>query len=221
MSAILTMNNFNPEELISEKDLWDIYCKARKIRNGNFSRRIAKPSVFFLFSLLLTYVFLSPQSTHQMAQTVREWCDFGFSFSIGILGFLITGFTIFATVSKPSMFITMAKVKHPNCELSYLKYNFFTMMNVFVIYLAFTFLCLLIKFLAPPSGLISILLNYVYLESTPKYIELSKRILSGTGIVIVGTWIFYLLVILQSFIFNIYSMIMTSIRWQIEYENQD
>lgn len=215
------MNDFNPEELITEKDLWDIYYKARKIPNGHFSKRIAKPSALFLFTLLLIYAFLSPQSTQEMADRVREWVDFGFGFSIGILGFLITGFTIFATVSKPSMFINMAKVKHPDCELNYLKYNFFTMMYVFIIYLGFTFLCLLIKFLAPPSGFISILLGYLYSNSSPEYLELSKRVLSGTGIVMVGTWIFYLLVILQSFIFNIYSMIMTAIRWEIEYENQE
>ncbi len=215
------MNDFNSEELIAEKNLWDIYCQARKLPNGNFSRKFAKPSVLFLFTLLSIYAFLSPQTTQEMANRVREWADFGFSFSVGILGFLITGFTIFATVSKPSMFVTMAKVKHPNCELSYLKYNFFTMMNVFVIYLGFTFLCVLIKFLAPPSGLISISLNYLYSSHSTKYFELSKRILSGSGLVIVGTWIFYLLVILQSFIFNIYSMIMTAIRWEIEYENEE
>lgn len=215
------MNKFNPEELIAEKDLWDIYSQAKKIPNGRFSRKVGKPSAFLLFTLLLIYAFLSPQDSQQMAATVRDWVDFGFNFSVGILGFLITGFTIFATVSKPSMFITMAKVKHPDCELSYLKYNFFTMMNVFVIYLGFTVVCVLIKFLAPPSGLISILLSFLYSNSSPQYLELSKRVLSGTGIVIVGTWIFYLLVILQSFIFNIYSMIMTAIRWEIEYENNE
>jgi hypothetical protein len=215
------MNDFNPEELIAEKDLWDIYCKSRKLPNGRFSKKIAKPFTLFLFILLAIYAFLSPQTTQEMADRVREWADFGFTFSIGILGFLITGFTIFATVSKPSMFITMAKVKHPNCELSYLKYNFFTMMNVFIIYLGFTFVCLLIKFLAPSSGFISILLSRLFSDPYSEYLEVSKRILSGSGIVIVGTWIFYLLVILQSFVFNIYSMIMTAIRWEIEFENQE
>jgi hypothetical protein len=82
-------------------------------------------------------------------------------------------------------------------------------------------MCLLIKFLAPPSGFISILLSYLFSNSYSEYLEVSKRILSGAGIVIVGTWIFYLLVILQSFIFNIYSMIMTEIRWEIEFENRE
>lgn len=215
------MNEFNPEELIAEKDLWDIYRQTRKIPNGRFSRNIAKPSALFLFTLLLIYAFISPQTSQELANRVREWADFGFSFSVGILGFLITGFTIFATVSKPSMFVTMAKVKHPDCDLSYLKYNFFTMMNVFIIYLGFTFLCVLIKFLAHPSGLISLSLGYLYSTSSPEYLETSKKILSGAGIVVVGTWIFYLLVILQSFIFNIYSMIMTAIRWEIEFENRE
>ncbi|MEY4520474.1 MAG: hypothetical protein RLZZ499_3074, partial [Cyanobacteriota bacterium] len=62
---------------------------------------------------------------------------------------------------------------------------------------------------------------YLYSTSSPEYLEASKRILSGTGIVVVGTWIFYLLVILQSFIFNIYSMIMTAIRWEIEFGNRE
>ncbi|MEO0014056.1 MAG: hypothetical protein RLZZ535_2445, partial [Cyanobacteriota bacterium] len=188
---------------------------------NSFQATIKKFIKLFLFTLLLIYAALTPQTTQEMASRVREWTDFGFSFAIGILGFLITGFTIFATVSKPSMFVKMAKVKHPNCELSYLKYNFFTMMNVFIIYLGFTFVCVVIKFLAPPSGFISILLSYLFSNFYSEYLEIFKRILSGAGIVIVGTWIFYLLVILQSFIFNIYSMIMTAIRWEIEFGNRE
>lgn len=223
------MSNFTPEEITKDRDLLDIYLHSRKLPKGRLSKYFFEPVTFFVFTILSIYAFNSPQSTNQLANQVRDWADFGFSFSIGIMGFLIAGFSIFATVSKPDLFTTMAKIPETRSQLSYLKYIFYGFINVFIIYLGFAFLCILIKIFAFESGILSILLDYFYKNEPSNYSILSltlnlattKRILAGLGIVSVGTWMFYLLVILQSFIFNIYYAVMTSIRWEIESKKKD
>lgn len=223
------MSNCTPEEITKDRDLLDIYLHSRKLPKGRLSKYFFDPVTFFVFTILSIYAFSSPQSTNQLANQVRDWADFGFGFSIGIMGFLIAGFSIFATVSKPNLFINMATIIEKRSKLSYLKYIFYGFMNVFIIYLGFAFLCILIKLFASESGILSILLSYIY-ENKPNNFSIlsltldlatTKRILAGSGIVSVGTWMFYLLVILQSFIFNIYYAVMTSIRWEIEFEENN
>lgn len=206
------MNNIDPNELTKELNLYDIYKLSRKLP-GNFYNQLFTVTIFIF---LLVYVLVSPKSVHDLAQEVRSLSELGFSFTTTILGFLISGFTIFATFSKSNLFIKMAKVSYNDSGLSYLKYNFFNLIYVFILYVGFAILCLLIKLLASPSGALSTGLNFIYADSV--YLNPAKRLLVIVGVVGVGTWFFHLLVILQSFIFNIYHLVMTSIRWEIEEE---
>ena len=216
------MNNTSPENLANEKDLWDIYKQSRKLPEGRLSRKVTKPASWLVLGMLLAYSIFSDEKVHQLAEKVRNWAELGFNFSIGILGFLIAGFTIFATVTKPSLFIALAKTKHSESGLSYLKYTFYVFMNVFIVYLMFACLCLLIKLFANSNGLISLILNYIFQGfQDPRLIILSKRILVSTGLIVVGSWAFHLIILLQSFIFNIYITIMLSIQWEIEMNNKN
>lgn len=67
----------------------------------------------------------------------RTWASMGFSFSINTLGFLIAGFTIFATISKPRMMLAMMWHTNKETGLPTLKYNFFAFMQVFIAYIVF------------------------------------------------------------------------------------
>lgn len=207
------MNEFNSDELTEEIGLLDIY----KVSRSKLPRsRINDFSTLAIFTMLIIYAFFSNETSSSLLEKVRKWSEIGFSFSAGILGFLIAGFTIFATVSDKSLFVEMSKIVDKKSGLSYLKYNFFTLMYVFIAYVGFAVLCLLIQLLCGSSGFLSILVRWVSLDNN---FLISKRILSGVGIVVVGTYFFYVLIILQSFIFNIYHIVMTSIRWEIEKNN--
>jgi hypothetical protein len=194
------MHEFNPSEITKEIGLLDVYKASRSNLPRN---RINDFSTLIVFSGLLTYSFASHESNFILAEKVRKWSELGFSFSSGILGFLIAGFTIFATVSDKS-------------GLSYLKYNFFSLMYVFIAYLGFAMLCLLVILFGSNSGLVSIMVNLL-LNSI--YLLTIKRCLICTGIVVLGTWFFYSIMLLQSFIFNIYHIVMTAIRWEFEKDN--
>lgn len=207
------MNRFNPEDITKEIGLLSIYKASRsKLPRNNINFY----STLSVLSMLIVYAFASTESSTTLIEKARKWAELGFSFSVGILGFLIAGFTIFATVSDKSLFIAMAETSHKKSGLSNLKYNFFTLMYVFIIYLAFAILCLLIQLLGGSSGFISIIFQLIVGET---YFLLSKRILAGIGIVVIGTWFFYSLMLLQSFIFNIYHIVMTAISWAMIEKN--
>jgi len=209
------MNRFNSDDITKEIGLLDIYRASRSKLPIN---KINIFSTLAIFAMLTVYAVASTESSISLLEKMRKWAEMGFSFSVGILGFLIAGFTIFATVSDKSLFVAMAKVKHEKSGFSYLKYNFFALMYVFIAYLGLSILCLLIELLGGSSGFISIIIKLVAGEH---YFLMIKRFLAGAGVVVVGTWLFYSLMLLQSFIFNIYHIVMTAIRWEIENNNQN
>ncbi|MBF0542609.1 MAG: hypothetical protein HQK91_14300 [Nitrospirae bacterium] len=130
-------------------------------------------------------------------------------FTITILGFLIAGFTVFATITKIELFKTMARYEHKESGQSFLKFYFFTFMQIFIDYILFIFFCLLIKLFASSGGLLT-----MFIIKTFSNFATIKHVLVSLGLVIIGTWFFYLLLMLKVFIFNVYIMIMTTIRWE-------
>lgn len=207
------MNEFDPSDITKEVGLLEIYKASRSKLPRS---RINNYSTILVCSTLSIYAIFSIENSDSLIEKIRKWSELGFSFSAGILGFLIAGFTIFATVSDKSLFTGMARRKHEKSGLSYLKYNFFALMYVFTIYLSFAILCLLIQLLGGSSGFLSMTVRIV---AKGVYFDIIKRFLAGVGVVVVGTWFFYSLILLQSFIFNIYHIVMTAIRWQIENED--
>ena len=209
------MSKSNPNDLTKEIGLLDIYKVSRSRLPRN---KINIFSTLSVFVMLTVYSVASDETSNLLVEKVRKWAELGFSFSSGILGFLIAGFTIFATVSDKSLFVKMAQTTHQKSGISYLKYNFFALMYVFIAYLGFAALCLLIQLLGGSSGFVSIVIRAI---AGNEYYLPTKRLLVGFGLTAVGTWFFYSLALLQSFIFNVYHIVMTAIRWELEKENLD
>jgi hypothetical protein len=199
------------KDLLKEKNLWQIYKGCRKLPRNKWN----KEGVFIVFSLLFVYAFFSPNSVSTLASQVREWADLGIGFASSILGFLLAGFTISATVTKPDLLVAMSRKLHEPSGLSYLKYNYFALIEVFIVYLVFVGLCVGVKIFGAPNGPVSNVLFYL-----PFQLEWLKRFFVIVGVVSVGTGFFGLIIILQSFIFNIYHFVMTGIRWELEKEQK-
>ena len=100
--------DFNPEELTKEKSLWDIYKLSRKIQTTIFNKIV----LIAVFVLSIGYVFFLQNDTTTILSDCREMVRLGFSYSISILGFLIAGFTIFATLTKPDLLLRMMEKTH-------------------------------------------------------------------------------------------------------------
>lgn len=203
------MNGCEPEELTKERNLFAIYRQLRKFPKSRFNL-LSTGSVFIA---LVLYAMFTSESVSLIADKVRSLADLGLNFAAAILGFLIAGFTIFFTVSKLDLFISMSKIRHNATGVSWLKYSFFVFVDVFTVYLMFIAMCIFIKIFASPNGPI-----YLLLTMFDWNFKMASRILSRLGIVIIGTWFFYLVVALKSFIFNVYHIAVTAIRWEIEKE---
>jgi len=199
---------FDPKkDLLKEKNLWQIYMGCRKLPRNKFNTI----GIILTFLLLLAYTIFSPNPVNILATQVRDWADIGINFASSILGFLLAGFTISATVTKPNLLVAMSRIKHESCGLSYLKYNYFSLIEVFIYYLVFVAVCLAVKIFGAPNGLLSNILVYL-----PDQLAWVKHLIVALGLIFIGTGFFYLILILKSFIFNVYHFVMTGVRWEME-----
>lgn len=196
--------SFEDKDLTSEKSLWDVYKLSRRILPSKFQ-------VIFLLLIMLALglnAFVLVDDEAIILGDARKWSEFGFNFSITTLGFLIAGFTIFATLSKPKMMLAMMDHINKETGLPTLKYNFFTFMKVFIAYIAISIFYLLVMILGQADGFIA---NVVSLFPNENFI---KSILIKTAYTLIGSSFVYLLLLLKSFVFNIYAIVMNFLRWE-------
>lgn len=199
-------DEFKPSELTDEKNLWQIYKKSRRIEFSRFNFF----TTVFIFFILVLQVFIGNLSVSETLVVVRKWAEFGITISFTTIGLLLAGFTIFSTVTQPSLSLEMAQMKDPETGLSYLKKNYFIFIRVFIYYLSFLVFCFLVISIGHSGGLLSELSPYM-----PHYDEI-RFFLVKSSYVIIFTGYYFLIMQLKSFVFNVYHAVMTSIRWRAE-----
>jgi hypothetical protein len=205
------MYNFDKKELTKEKSLWQVFKLSTYI-SGNYFQQLF---ILFVFICLYVNAYIFENDILILLKTVREWATIGFNFSITTLGFLITGFAIFVTVSKPTMMLTMMGHYDKKHKMPTLKYVLITFMKVFIGFLVLSFIYILIIIFGKENGFISNFFTYFKLNDCIKFIIIKSTY------VLVGTSFIYLLFLLKSFIFNIYSTVMMLLRWEcVEIDQQ-
>lgn len=202
----MTDFKFVPSELTKEKKLWDIYIASRKIPSSIFNTL----TTLLVFIILIVNSWLTTQPIDEMISMTRDLSSTGLAVTLSTLGFLLAGFTIFATISQPSLSIAMAGIEHPKSGLSYLKHNYFIFLRVFIYYLVFAVFCLIIIMFGHKGGLLSLLIEHSACPS-----GLKVMIVKASYIMIL-TGYYFLIMQLKSFVFNIYHSVMTSLRWKAE-----
>ena len=202
--------SFNPDDLTKEKSLWKIYLYSRKIKTTFFNKIILITSTI----LLVSYAFYIEPNTTLMLSKLRNIAEISLGFSVSILGFLIAGFTIFATLTKPYMLLKMMDIQHNDSGLPYLKYNFFAFIRVFIFYLSISSIFLVVILFGDKNGVFSKIIN-----SLPGA-DISRPIVIRIVYIVLSLCTIYLLLLLKTFIFNIYSIVMNHLRWE-HYEWKD
>lgn len=195
---------FDPADLTSEKSLWSVFVLSRRIRPSWVQAAIN----LLAAALLVINAFVLQQSVAPLLADARAWASNGFNFTITTLGFLIAGFTIFMTVAKPEMMLAMMDHLDKETGLPTLKKNLFAFMRVFIAFLvcAGIFLCVLL--FCQPGGVVPSLVNLIPAS------DCVRNIIIRLGYVIVGSSFVYLLLMLKSFIFNVYAIVMNILRWE-------
>ena len=164
---------------------------------------------FVVFALLILYGVLSDAKTPFLAGRVREIADYGFGFAVSMLSFLIAGFTVYLTVMKPSLILFMANTREDKSRLPWIKVTAFYFLRVMTVYVAFCLLCLVIKIFGATSGPLSSFLCWFLIDA-----EFSKLWIARLSLALVGSSVIHLILLLQSFIYNIYATSMAAICWE-------
>lgn len=201
------MEPVTSDELLKEKNLRAVFWAARRLPVSRFNQTCTA----IMILVLGAYTCLTPEDGPTMAKKVRELTDYGFSFATSILSFLIAGFTIYVSITKTELLLFLSGQRHEESGLPWIKHSTFVFLRVMAIYVAFCLLCVSIKLLGGPGGAFSLLLDWSSADPVA-----SKRWIAKIGFITVGAGVVHILVLLQSFIFNIYHTAMLSICWERE-----
>lgn len=196
------------DRITAEKSLFQVYIKARRVATARSNTRVA----WSVFSILGIVFAVNAYSDYPIASygsiiaTIRRIAETGFSLTTSILGFLIAGFAIFASITKPEVFVMLAKLDHKKGGISRLQFIFFNFLIVFVHYLAFLSVCIMVKLLLYSGGPLAGGIRIIH--------EYSKDIIEYSSVAVLASgagWLAFLLMLLKSFIWNMYQAVLVTI----------
>ena len=140
--------------LTAQKSLSQIYWKARKVASSRWNARVA----WFVFLVLVlglgaNFYFGKPIVSYVgLVSGINEISEIGFSLTTSILGFLIAGFAIFASITNRDVFVVLAKLDHTEGGISRLQFMFFNFLLVFIHFIVFLAISIFIKLIHYPGG---------------------------------------------------------------------
>jgi hypothetical protein len=165
--------------------------------------------------LLIRYSMLMWEQPDVLLLLFRKIESTGFTFATSILGFLVAGFTVFVTVTRLDMFLKMAKVEKQGTGESVLKYNLSAFIVTFVHYVCYLFACLLCELFLQPNGLASVAYqNGLTYPNLANWLPDARKGVAVFLLVGFGSWTVYLVMLLKSFIYNVYQVTTTSVAYE-------
>lgn len=200
-------------DLTREKTLLALWLTSFKFRQKSFNYVVTAAVALGL----ARYCQLDWDQPQILMAAFRKIQSTGFSFATSILGFLVAGFTVFVTVIRIDMFLTMAKMEKTDTGESVLKYNLSAFIITFVHYTSYIFVCLISELFLQPGGLAAIFLaNAKTYPNLVSIVPVVHSLCSAALLVGLGAWTVYLVLLLKSFIYNVYQVTTVSVAyaWQ-------
>lgn len=206
------------DEIFAQKSLWEVYRTSRSaLPRPRINTQIFRTSVAIVAAFLVSLAIDGGENfTDQDAVSfLRFAAAQGTSLAIGILGFLVAGFAIFASVTRAELFITLAKIpyKRDGVEtgINRLQFVFFNFINVFTVYIGLLALCLSIVLLfAERSPLLVVASNTI----SPNSILPVLAVGSITGLLVMS--LVNAILKLKSFVWNLYQTVLVTIATEAE-----
>lgn len=200
-------------DLTREKSLLALWRTSFKFAQRRFNYVV----VAVVAIALARYCQLDWDQPQTLMAAFRKIEGTGFSFATSILGFLVAGFTVFVTVIRIDMFLTMARMEKANTGESVLKYNLSAFIVTFVHYTSYIFACLMSELFLQPGGLATV--AFANAQTYPilaPWAPLTHSLCSAALLVAFGAWTAYLVLLLKSFIYNVYQVTTVSVAyaWQ-------
>ena len=211
------------KKVFEDSGLWVIYWKSvGSMPRSAFNRGVYWFS-FILIALLTGFAVVSPSDLYGLAQSaafVHQIADAGLVISLGILGFLIAGFSIFASVTKPELFIVLAKIPYKRdgetVGISRLQFLFFNFLNVFSVYLLLFSISLFISIGFAESSPLRILSQAAMFDH-PMVMH-AGNCLSMAALLL---WFVESVLRLKSFVWNLYQAVLISIATESELRDRE
>ena len=154
--------------------------------------------------------YLLPNHVYDIDHTadfVHSVSDVSLVFSLSVLGFLIAGFSIFASITKVDLFITLASIPYKRNEtetgLNRLQFIFFNFMNVFSVYFILLAMALFVRLGYSEGSPLSIFGSFLASEY-PNACMVVNIIASSVFLIILTE----ALLRLKSFIWNLYQSVL-------------
>ncbi len=202
----------DPAGLHKEKSMWDLYLLSFKFPGS----KVNWAGFFLSFSFLFIYCFHFDPGIEDVSKNIRSTLGFGLSLAPAVIGFLVAGFTIFVTVTKVELFNYMALRRYENTSESYLKYNMSSFMLSFIHYCAYILFCGVLVIFAQPNGPLVLvakgIFSWLQTYIDKNYYEIFLKLI----FCFFGAWSIYLILLLKTFVYNIYQVLCTTVRWSLE-----
>jgi hypothetical protein len=209
----MAVDTITPAQLTAEKNLFQLYKLTYIFPTSRFNMI----STFLVGVCFLSYLSWIQPRGGEAGLLLKEILKFGISLVPSILGFLIAGFTVFVTVTKPGVFSAMAKKEYYKTGQSYLKYNLSAFMLAFSHYIAYLALCVLLIYFGQPNGPLTQIAKWLSSLGVCNTTISYNTLVSACAIAF-ACWTWYLVMLLKSFIYNVYQVVVTSVRWDLEEE---
>ncbi|MEF9957770.1 MAG: hypothetical protein VB979_12090 [Acinetobacter sp.] len=192
--------------LLEEKNIREIYKKSKVIPLSNFNKFFPLTMGLIFFLILLA----NNTSIETSYTKINELVSFLFSAVFSTLGFLVTGYTIFCTITPLDLQKKMIAYTDKKTGLLFFKKVHFTFIRVFIYFISFSFFLFIIYLFKDLN--INIAINFISIDSLQDIYKYTNYIV--LAFLISGTT--FLFCEISSFIFNIYHSIATTLGWVIK-----
>ena len=187
-------------DLYQEKSLYQVYRASRKHRKSRFNRAVY--ITVFVFVTIVSVLWVRAEDVQSSAKAASEVAEIAFDLTVQILGFLIGGFAIFATVTDDRLMIRLAQAPMSD-GASVFKHVFYSFLSVFFIYVVTLSCAIAVKVLdnlnaVNPSDIFGV-------DRAPVVISIFNSFIFAALTLLVSLSV----VRLKSFIWNIYQGFIT------------
>jgi hypothetical protein len=133
----------------------------------------------------------------------QEWGVLTCTLAATILGFLIAGFAIFATMSRHSFFVELAQFRVESRPISQFKFVFFNFIFIFIHYVSYIATTLLVAMLWVGHSPVWFAAEYFH-RIRPRLTDLLSAELDAA----IAIYTIYILLVLRGFIWNLYQALL-------------
>jgi len=194
-----------PEDITSDISLYAIWRESLRVKKP-ISNRLARAGGLLA---LIAYAALPWSHTDSLIQTTRQLASIGLPAILGLLGFLLAGYTVFVSIAQKDMLVAMSSVTEKHSGLSWLKVSMYTFVGTLAELLVIACVMLAAVILGQPRGLLSVVVNGACSK-------IGREIVVCIGFVVCGYAFIHTLVALKITIRNVHHGIAAAIRWNAE-----